>query len=307
MESKLAFLKQRKKQSFIRAVIGGGPASGKSTIGVRLSESLHFGPIAYLDIEGSARFYKDKLAAGSEYVDMQDLIEAKDIIGQLSALGDRGAANFPFKTIVIDTWYSLWKRFNKTFDEKNDKGIQLKHEADLYNEKKKSVKVWGDVKSPFTKMILDILYLPANIVWLTWQTGVLNKYGAPVDGKFEPRYDTLTEHMSDIILRITDSRKFEIFRDRSETMVSGKSSASVETLEKALIKLNGDAKAQASKPEPAAEPKPQPTTQPQQQGKPSTGTIKCEDCGTEISEVIAKATAAQSGGKSLCPKCLKKA
>lgn len=295
----LGFLKQRKKDSFARIVLGGGPLSGKSTTAIKLSHSELFGPLVYIDVEGSARFYESELGPGSEYVDMQDLIEGKDIVQQLSKLADKGDGTFPYKTVVIDTWYSLFKRFTKTYDEKAEGRKQLRDETDLYNVKRKTMQTWGDIKSPFTRMLLDILYLPANILWLTWQQQEMLPNGAPKVGSYFPRYDGFTEHMSDVILRITDNYKLQVFRDRSKSLKNG-DPLSVASMEK-ILKVLKQQPAPSEKPIAGAAAPVAPVTPPV---VPYAGKV-CANCNTPVSAAIAKATASQAGGAILCLKCLK--
>lgn len=284
----MGFFKLKKdKREYTRIVLSGGPETGKTTMALKLSHSPLLAPIAFIGTEGGSKFLQEHMAPGSERIEIEDLVEARSLVNQLT----KGADKMPFKSIVLDTWVSLFRRFNTAYDEKQGKTEGIRTESQFYDEKSKTYNDWGKIKTPFTRMLCEIMYLPANIIFTTWTVEEIDQYQRPT-GIINARIDDFTEHMCDTVIILDPHKVKRVQKDRSKIVKVGMD-ANVELIEKIANKIQ-------SMPVESSENEQETDTT-----ETSSEESACEECGTAVKAAIAKVSASKTNGKILCLKCLK--
>lgn len=285
----MGFFKKKRKKKTARIVIAGGSGSGKTTLALQTTNSKLFAPVGYIGTEGGSDYYPHLVAEGSDAEEIADLVHAQEMVQDLCKAARMG--KFPYNTVVVDSWTTLFRRFHTVYDDKklSKKHESLSSEAQLYDEKRKSLNEWGTIKAPFTRMISNILSLPCHVIFTAWLQEEIDKYQKPT-GKMFAKIDKMTEHLCSTILHL-DNYKFKIQKDRSNAVKNG-DKANIETLDKIIEQLeeNGN----FVKPSIGV-----------QQNETSSPNETCTDCGSEVKAAVAKATQAQKG-KILCLKCMKK-
>lgn len=304
----MGFFKMKPKERHVKVVVAGPYKVGKTVCMIDLGKSPIFGPVAIVDTQQGAQFYKHLLHPGSEIVPADTPEEVHSAVEQMVHAG----SSFPFKTVVIDDITTYWAKMVGMYDEykalRNAKYKDAAAVQKMFDEKMKNIADWGKIKGQYHKVVRKLFDLPVHIFFTTWIASIFKKDEktgqlVPVEGEFTAKLESATNYMVDAAYQVQNGdgwpKKLKIQYARTRIIKDG-DPLSVETFEKMANALKDEPVPESNAPEVSKT-----LEAPEAPAQTSDQSLTCSKCGTTIPKTIAVATSKQNGGKPLCLNCLK--